>query len=122
MTAQTFSTIPLEFSQSNEWPVDPKTSYPESLENEPEKLWHFEAVTKRKARRFRMATIMTVQRPGGKKVDVEISRQGEEIITMEYDVPGSRTRLQINLDHGAAQILELQSRLSTGSTETLVKQ
>lgn len=122
MTAQTFSTIPLEFSQSNEWPVDPKTSYPESLENEPEKLWHFEAVTKRKARRFRMATIMTVQRPGGKKVDVEISRQGDEIITLEYDVPGSQTRLQINLDHGAAQILELQSRLSSGSTETLVKQ
>jgi hypothetical protein len=120
MTAEMFSTIPLEFSQSNEWPVDPKTSYPETLENEPDKLWHFKAGTRGKAARFRMATIMTVRRPGD-KVNARILEAGEGTITLEYDGPGAQNTVKINLATDAKDILELQSKLSKGRTETLIK-
>jgi hypothetical protein len=64
MNAKLFSKMPMRFSQSNEWPVDPRTGFPESsLEKVPEKIWHFKADSKGKARQFRMAAIMTVERP-----------------------------------------------------------
>ena len=120
MTARMFSPIPLEFSQSNEWPVDPSEGFPEELENEPEKVWHFKAGTRGRAKRFRMATIMTVERPG-ETVNARIKDAGNGLITLEYDAPGAQTTVNINLDADAVHILELESRLSDGKVQTLAK-
>jgi hypothetical protein len=120
MTARMFSTIPMAFSQSNEWPVDPQTGFPEPVPNEPEKIWHFEAGTTRKARQFRLATLMMVERPG-EKTDARIEREGDEVIILTYRSPVAETRLQINLGTDAANILELKSKLREGAMQSLVK-
>jgi hypothetical protein len=121
MTAKMFSTIPMQFSQSNEWPLDPRTGFPEqSLENVPEKIWHFKAASKRKARQFRMATIMTVKRPG-ETVDTKIGRDGRELIVLSYQAPDAETTLKINLATNAANVVEIESKLRRGSIQSLVK-
>ena len=120
MTAKMFSPIPMEFSQSNEWPVDPSEGFPEELDNEPEKVWHFKASTKGKARQFRMATIMTIERPG-ESVEVAIKQRGDEMISLEYPTSDAKTTLEINLDSDADHILGMKSILSSGKVETFVK-
>jgi hypothetical protein len=120
MTARMFSTIPMAFSQSNEWPVDPQTGFPEPLPNEPGKIWHFKAGSTRKARQFRMVTLMKVERPG-EKTDARIEREGDEVIILDYKAPGAENTLKINLATDAANIVELTSKLREGSTQSLTK-
>ena len=120
MTTKMFATGELKFSQTNEWPVDPKTGYPESLENVPEKLWHFKASSSVPSKRFRMATVMTVER-SGQPVDVTISTQEDETIQVTLLSDGTQAGLKIHLSFESDNILEVESTLSSGKIQSLVK-
>lgn len=120
MSTKMFAADDMKFSQSNEWPVDPRTGYPESLENVPEKLWHFKASTNTPAKHFRMATIMTVERPG-QPVDATISSPGNETIKVMLQPGGTRTEVKIHLSLESDFILEVESILSDGKTESFNK-
>jgi hypothetical protein len=48
------------FSQTNEWPLDPKTGYPTAKQAEPTRLWHFTAGTRQRSATRRIAAVMNV--------------------------------------------------------------
>jgi len=120
MTTKMFATDELQFSQTDEWPVDPRTGYPESLENPPEKLWHFKASSSSRMKRFRMATVMVVER-SGKPVGATITTQGDETIKVEFQSDGAQTALKIYLSREAENILDVISVLSNGKRQTFAK-
>ena len=120
MSTEMFATNELKFSQSDEWPVDPKTGYPKSLENVPEKLWHFKATSDAPAKRFRMATVMRVER-SGQPVNATITNQDNETIKVSFLSDGTRTDLQIHLSFDSDDILEIESKLSDGKIQSLSK-
>jgi len=120
MTTKFFATEKLQFSQTNDWPVDPRTGYPESLENVPEKLWHFKASSDAPVKRFRIATVMTVER-SGQPVDATITNQDNQTIKVAFLSDGTRTDLKINLSFDSDHILEAESILSDGKMQSLNK-
>jgi hypothetical protein len=120
MTTKLFATDELQFSQTDDWPVDPRTGYPESLENPPEKLWHFRASSNAPAKRFRMATMITVEQ-SGETVDATITGQGEETIHVTFRSGGTRTDLKIHLSQVSEIILEVKSVLPNGKIQAFAK-
>ena len=120
MTTKMFGTDELKFSQTDEWPVDPKTGYPETLENVPEKLWHFKASSNAPAKRFRIATVMTVER-SGEPVDATITTPGDETIQVAFRSDGTQTEIKIHLSFESDNILEVNSVLSNGKIQAFVK-
>jgi hypothetical protein len=121
MNTKLFATGPLKFSQSDDWPVDPKTGYPESLENVPEKLWHFRASSDAPAKHFRIATVMTVER-SGKPVDATITNQDDETIKVMLLSGGTRTEVKVHLSFESDHILEVESFLSDGKIQSFNKE
>ena len=62
-----------DFSQTNQWPLDPKTGYPTAKEREPAKLWHFTAATRQPAATRRIAAVMNVGADGEQpECDVQV--------------------------------------------------
>ena len=120
MTTKMFATKGLKFSQTDEWPVDPKTGYPESLENAPEKLWHFMASSNAPAKRFRMATVVTVDR-SGQPVDATISTPEDETILVRLLSDGTRTELKVHLSFESDHILEVESINNDGKIQSFIK-
>jgi hypothetical protein len=120
MTTKMFATDELKFSQSDDWPVDPRTGYPESLENVPEKLWHFKASSSALSKRFRMATVITVERPG-QPVDAAINTSQNETIEVAFPSDGSQTIIRIHLSFESDHILEVESTSGKGKFQSFVK-
>ncbi|UCH09450.1 MAG: DUF4962 domain-containing protein, partial [Fidelibacterota bacterium] len=60
MTARLFAVEPLNFSQTDAWPVEPKKDYPMVTAPEPARQWHFTARAKGRKKRWRNAAVMTV--------------------------------------------------------------
>ena len=120
LTTRMFATADMQFLQTNQWPVDPKTGYPEYLEDEPAKLWHFKASSTEPAKRYCIASIMTLERPH-MQVDARISTVEGGIIRIEFLSAGSRTVAEINLSLESEKILEVSSELSNGEVQKLVK-
>ncbi len=48
------------FSQTDQWPLDPKTGFPTARQPEPARLWHFTATTREPAAVRRIAAVMNV--------------------------------------------------------------
>jgi len=120
LKARMYGTGDLKFSQSDDWPVDPKTGYPESLENEPAKLWHFKASSYAPAKRFRIATVMTVEQ-SGERIDATITTPGDETIQVAFRSDGTQTEIKIHLSFESDNILEVNSVLSNGKIQAFVK-
>ena len=53
-----------DFTQTNEWPIDPRQNYPMVTAEPPAKEWHFSATTRKKTKHHRIAAIMLVKEDG----------------------------------------------------------
>jgi hypothetical protein len=121
MNTEMFAADELKFSQSDEWPVDPRTGYPESLENVPEKLWHFKASSSVPSKRFRMATLMTVER-SGQAVKATVTTPGKEIIKVMLQSGDTQTLVKVYLSLESDHILEVESISGDGKIQSFNKE
>lgn len=92
--------VELAFSQTNEWPLDPKTGFPTAQSPEPAKLWHFKAETDEPQKKIRIATLVVVkdadERPRWHKEASEPSATSWVV-----ESTGEPVRLRVNLDADA---------------------
>jgi hypothetical protein len=83
------------FSQTNDWPLDPKTGFPTASKPEPTKLWHFAAATQQQASTRRIAAVMNV---GTKAERPECSVRVEgDVVRVETKAGGGETVVEIDL-------------------------
>jgi hypothetical protein len=68
------------FSQTNEWPLAPKTGYPTARKPEPERLWHFTASTRQSATARRIVAVMDVTATGeSPNFDVQVDESNVRV-------------------------------------------
>jgi len=112
------------FSQTNEWPMSPKTGFPKVRKKEPAKQWHFTAAARERAAKRRIAAIMVVGSEGSiPKCDVAVSRAGR--VEVRGKLPAGEAIVRIDLSVGRAgqsPILDLRLRPKSGAVETLSAQ
>jgi len=109
------------FSQTNEWPLAPKTGFPTAKKREPSKLWHFTAATRERATARRIAAVMNVGTTDKRPVcDVQINDSG--IVRVQTRSADSETVVEINLSTeraGVAPLLNVRCEPNEGDVETL---
>lgn len=108
------------FSQTDAWPLDPKTGFPTAKRREPTKLWHFTATSRERARARRIAAVMVVSDgPDETECEVRSTQDGVEARLKSAD---AETVLNVDLSadpERARPILEVQCRPKDGEVETL---
>ncbi len=99
-----------DFSQTDQWPLDPKTGFPTAKKREPGKLWHFTATTRHRAAARRIAAVMNVgtesERPechvaidNADVVRVQTSSgKGEALVEIDLSTDGASDALLIHVD------------------------
>jgi hypothetical protein len=105
------------FSQTDAWPLDPKTGFPTADSPLPEKLWHFTATTHNNSSRRRIAAVMMVRdsddeppcdvrvaSPTSVQVRADLS-EGEAIVKLDLSVDSALPHPVLDVrcvpDHGA---------------------
>ena len=110
----------LDFSMSNEWPIDPKQDYPMVSEEPPAKEWHFSAKTREKTKRCTIAAIMVVKENGEYPVYEVIA--GEGLIQLTGQVGDDKWSgvIRTGTDKSSGGfLLDLKYVPSSGKTETI---
>jgi hypothetical protein len=109
------------FSQTNEWPLHPKTGFPTARSREPSRIWHFTAATRQRAGTRRIAAVMNVgtkaQRP---ECDVEV--HGSGIVGVQSIAARRAAMVTIDLSTDQADgspLLNVRYEPDEGDVETL---
>ncbi|MFC2080932.1 DUF4962 domain-containing protein [Bacteroidota bacterium] len=98
-----------EFSQSDEWPVDPKEGYPMVKTESPEKQWHFKGRLRQQVTKTVIAALMsidtgignshlnTIRQKDGKEIKISAIFEGgdtaEILVNLDTDLPGAESQL-----------------------------
>ncbi len=83
------------FSQTNEWPLDPKTGFPTASKTEPTKLWHFTAATQQRTATRRIAAVMNVATKA-ERPECSVQVEGN-VVRVETKAGGGETVVKIDL-------------------------
>lgn len=97
MKTQLFAPGDLDFAQTDAWPVEPKKGYSMVTAPEPEKQWHFTAKTRQRARKWRIAAVMTVSDKAVKPA-VGIRRPDERTLELDAFLGANKASVRVNLD------------------------
>ena len=111
----------LSFSQTNQWPMSPKTGYPTAKKPEPTKLWHFTAATREPADRRRIAAVMNVG-TDGRRPDCRVVRDDDGRVTVRTKTASTESVVTINLGDDstdAVPLLEVECQPRSGNVEKL---
>jgi len=109
------------FSQTNEWPLDPKTGFPTAKRREPSKLWHFTAATRERAAARRIAAVMNVGTTA-KRPDCDVQVNDTGIVRVQTRSAEAETVVEIDLSTeraGVAPLLSIRCNPDEGDVETL---
>ena len=110
-----------DFSQTDAWPLDPKTGFPTATRREPRKLWHFTATTRELSAKRRIAAVMVVgteDRQPDWQVETA-SPTGVEIRSKSSEAD-SVVKIDLAVDAaGAGPILEVRCQPAGGEAEVL---
>ncbi len=121
MNARMFTPGGLTFSQTDQWPLPPKTGFPTAKRPEPEKLWHFTASTRTRSAARRIATVLVVRGPGEAEPQCRIlpSDDGRVEVTARLSWGEATVRIDSSAGDRTSPILEVSCRLSDGAVERL---
>jgi hypothetical protein len=89
------------FSQTDAWPLDPKTGFPTADSALPEKLWHMTATTRDRSPRRRIAAVMVV-RDGDDESRCDVRRPSPTTVEAEAGTPKGKSIVKIDLSADAA--------------------
>lgn len=118
MTARLFAVEPLEFSQTDEWPVEPKKDYPMVTAPEPARQWHFTARTKGRKKRWRIATVMTVG-DGGMLARCTFRSYKKGLVEVGATFGQDEVTAKLNLGSDAEPLMEIRYKPASGDVEEL---
>ena len=110
----------LSFSQTDQWPMAPKTGYPTARKPEPTKLWHFTAATRKRSPTRRIAAVMVVSN-GTEKPECDVQSDGDKC-TVRLNANDAKTTVKIDLSSVGAKVsplLQVRCQPATGEIETL---
>ena len=113
------------FSQTNEWPVDPKKDYPMVTAPPPAKQWHFTGHLQKPVKETIIAASMSIGN-GKTKPRLETTRQdsGDQIIISSLFEGGNKAVVTLNLgrdpDRETSPMIEIKYQPASGDMETLV--
>jgi hypothetical protein len=110
-----------DFSQTDQWPVAPKTGYPTATQPEPDKLWHFTAATREKVSSRRIAAVMSVGRKGNRpECDIQFPSSG--LVRVETNADNATSVIEINLstDRASTPLLTVSRQTNDDTPETLL--
>jgi hypothetical protein len=120
MKTQIVSTGGLDFSLTNEWPIDPKQDYPMVTAEPPAKEWHFSAATRKKTNRCRLVAIMLVKENGEYPVCDVRSARGQVNLTGHFGDDKWSGIIRISTDGSTGDsLLELDYQPASGKLETI---
>ncbi|MEX0324279.1 MAG: DUF4962 domain-containing protein [Puniceicoccaceae bacterium] len=109
-----------QFSQTNDWLVDPKKGFPKVKLPPPEKQWHFSAETNEKSSNRRIAAIMAVYEDG-KVPEYSINQADEDTLEVQARFGKDSVSVKINLDVSAeGPVLDSIYSPSGGGKERVV--
>jgi aldose 1-epimerase len=110
-----------DFTQTDQWPLAPKTGYPTARKPEPEKLWHFTAATRHRSATRRIAAIMSVTDQGeSPPCDIRVS--DSNVVHVTANGPECETEVTIRLTGDStadAPLLHVRCHPAAGDPETL---
>lgn len=107
-------------SQTDEWPLAPKTGYPTATRREPPKLWHLTATTRERTRSHRIAAIFLVRGPG-ESPECRVTRGDGDIVRVETEGTGGPARVDIRLspESPGEALMSVEARAAAGAVESL---
>jgi hypothetical protein len=120
MRTQLVNTGRLDFSLTNEWPIDPRQDYPMVTAEPPAKEWHFSAATREKKKHHRMAAIMMVKENGEYPAcDVKLEN-GLVRLSGHFGDDTWTGLIRISTDEGiGGSLLELEYHPASGKKESI---
>jgi len=105
------------FSQTNEWPLAPKTGFPTAKSPEPVKLWHFTAATRKPAAVRRIAAVMNVGTKA-ERPDCEVQVNDSGLVRVH--TKSGETRAVVDIDLSPHRpLLHARCAPSEGAAEAL---
>jgi len=109
------------FSQTNEWPLDPKTGFPTAKRRVPAKLWHFTAATRQQAMSRRVAAVMNVRTSTDLTVcSVQVDDSGAVRVQTETEAVEAMIQINLSTDRERrAPLLTVRCQPHQGNVETL---
>ena len=108
------------FSQTDEWPVDPKKGFPKTKLVPPEKQWHLTAETQQRTSSRRILAVMAV-RENGQDPDYSISKSGADHIDVSGRSGGDEFVVRINMDPDSnGEVVSARYSPATGEDEELI--
>jgi hypothetical protein len=108
------------FSQTDQWPLDPKTGFPTASKRLPQKLWHFTATTRNRTPVRRIAAVMNVA-TDGHLPDCDVQTSDSGLIRVETQCDGMQAVVEIDLaaDRERESLLRcVRYETSSGEVET----
>jgi hypothetical protein len=124
MTVRLVTPGGFRFTQTDAWPIDPKTGFPTASRPLPQKLWHFEAETRQRSPRRRIAALMIVREgdeqprcslksPSASTMEIRAASIGGDVLVTVHldanaDPPLPIMDLRYAPDQGEPQHVELR--------------
>ncbi|MCX7015120.1 MAG: DUF4962 domain-containing protein [Candidatus Sumerlaeota bacterium] len=121
MAARLLTPGGFSFSQTDEWPMNPKEGYPKTTAKEPPKQWHFAASTREKSAARRIAAVLVVNEKG-QAPDCRIAQPSDAMVEIQCAIGADRVSARISLaadGAGRAPILEARYEPASGEAETI---
>jgi len=109
------------FSQTDQWPMDPKEGFPKLKKTDPPNEWHFTATSRAKAAERRIAAILFVSDKQD-QVQGTVRQPTPETVEVEAQLAEGRATLHIDLSTaraGTTPILEVRYQPKTGPVESV---
>lgn len=108
-----------KFSQTNEWPVDPKKGFPKTTLDPPDKQWHFTASTRAPASSRRILAVMAVSDTASDARFAVEHHSGNPVL-ISGTIGKDEFQIKIDLDpHSGAPIIESTYFPSNQAAETV---
>ncbi|MHC4399245.1 MAG: DUF4962 domain-containing protein [Planctomycetota bacterium] len=110
------------FSQTDAWPLDPKTGFPTATAPLPRKLWHFTAGTRERSAQRRIAAVMVVGKEG-EEPDCEVRAPSPTKVEALVKLSDGEVSVGIDLSTDPSDrrpILEVHSTPREGEAERFV--
>ena len=111
-----------DFDQTNAWPLDPMTGYPNPIGKPPEKQWHLTAQTRNSSASRRIAAIMYIPDKNNSVMPPEIKRLEDNKLQVITRVGEDEAKIWIDLSVdqvGNKPILKVSYQPKTGAAENL---
>ena len=118
MRTEIYTRGQLDFSLTNDWPIDPKQDYPMVTAPPPAKEWHFSASTREQSKKRRIVTIMRIKEDGKYPICEVQVEDGRMHVSGHFSKDTWSATIQMDTERKAdTSLLELEYHPEDGEVE-----